>query len=69
MPIQLAEVGTRASGGSQAAWISGMFAYLEMHPEVKSLVWFNVRGAPHWALQDSSAAQREFALGIGSRVS
>ncbi len=66
MPIQLSEVGTSASGGSQAAWIAGMFAYLGMHPEVKSLVWFNVRGTKDWVLQDSSPAQREFAVGIGS---
>ena len=47
-----------------------MFAYLGMHPEVKSLVWFNVRRAQDWVIQDSSAAQREFAIGIGSaRVS
>jgi beta-mannanase len=70
MPIQLSEVGTSASGGSQAAWIAGMFAYLGMHPEVGSLVWFNVRGAQDWVLQDSSPAQREFAIGISSpRVS
>lgn len=66
VPIQLSEVGTSPSGGSQAAWIAGMFAYLGMHPEVKSLVWFNVRGASNWVLQDSSPAQREFAIGMSS---
>ncbi len=66
MPVQLSEVGTSASGGSRAGWIAGMFAYLDAHPEVKSLIWFNVRSAPHWVLQSSPAAERQFALGISS---
>ncbi|HEY1591380.1 MAG TPA: hypothetical protein VGF81_06280 [Solirubrobacteraceae bacterium] len=41
-----------------------MFAYLDAHPGVKSLVWFNVRAAPDWVLQNSAAAERQFALGM-----
>ena len=66
LPIQLSEVGTTSSGGSQAGWIAGLFAYLKVHPEVKSLVWFNVRHGSDWALEHSRAAEREFAAGIGT---
>lgn len=64
LPIQLSETGTSAAGGSKAAWIAGLFAFLRGHPEVHSLVWFNVRMAPDWVITSSRAAQQEFAAGL-----
>ena len=68
LPIQLSEVGTSAAGGNQAAWIAGMFAFLRAHPEVSSLVWFNVRKTAYRVLEGSRPAQRAFALGLRGGV-
>jgi hypothetical protein len=62
MPIQLSETGTTASGGSRSVWISGMFAFLRAHPEVSSVVWFDL--APGWSIAGSRGAQRQFAAGL-----
>ncbi len=64
LPIQLSETGTSAAGGSKAAWVSGMFAFLRSHPEVQSVMWFNVRMAPDWVITSSRSAQQQFALGL-----
>lgn len=65
-PIQLAEVSTSETGGSKAAWIKGMFAYLAHHPEVRSLLWFNLDKETDWWIESSPAAERAFASGVRS---
>jgi cellulose synthase (UDP-forming) len=63
LPIDLSEVGSAEAGGSKAAWITGMFAYLAHHPEVKSLIWFDLDKQANFALETSSAAGRAFREG------
>lgn len=63
LPIQLAETGSAEAGGSKAAWIRGMFTYLAHHPEVKSVIWFNLVKETDWRIESSAAAQRAFAAG------
>ncbi len=64
LPIELSEVASAEAGGSKAAWIKGMFAFLGRHPEVKSLVWFNIRKQANWPIESSRAAERAFAEAV-----
>ncbi len=66
LPIELSEVASAEAGGSKAAWIKGMFAYLAHHPQVKALVWFNMHKQTDWPIQSSPAAARAFAAGVQS---
>jgi beta-mannanase len=63
LPIQLSETASAEAGGSKAQWISEMFAYLAHHPEVKSVIWFNIVKETDWRIESSPAAQRAFAAG------
>ncbi len=63
LPIDLSEVGSSDAGGGKAAWINGMFAYLADHPEVKSIIWFNLDKQTDFPIQSSPAAQRAFREG------
>jgi beta-mannanase len=65
-PIQLAEASSAETGGSKARWISGMFAYLKHHPEVTSVIWFNIRKEADWRIESSRSAKRAFAAGLRS---
>lgn len=64
LPIQLAEASSAERGGSKARWIKGMFAYLEHHSEVTSLVWFNIVKEADWRIESSRSARRAFASGL-----
>ncbi len=61
LPIQLAEAASAEQGGSKAQWITQMFTYLAHHPQVTSLVWFNVQKGVDWRIQSSRSAERAFA--------
>ena len=63
-PIELSEVGSVEQGGSKAAWIHGMFRELRRRPEVRSVVWFNVRKEADWRIESSRSAQRAFAAEV-----
>jgi beta-mannanase len=63
LPIQLAETASAETGGSKAKWIAGMFSHLAHHPEVKSVIWFNLVKEADWRIESSAAAQRAFAAG------
>jgi hypothetical protein len=64
LPIELSEVSTAPSGGSKAAWIAGMFAYLARHPVVKSLIWFDLRKETDWTIESSPGAVKAFRAGL-----
>ncbi|HWF72948.1 MAG TPA: glycosyl hydrolase [Solirubrobacteraceae bacterium] len=64
-PIQSSETGSSELGGSKARWIAGMFSYLADHPQVTSMVWFNLRKqGVDWRIQSSRAAERQFARSV-----
>jgi hypothetical protein len=67
LPIQLAEASSAELGGSKARWIEGMFAYLAHHPEVTSLVWFNVHKGVDWRISSSASAEYAFSGGAQAR--
>jgi hypothetical protein len=62
-PIQLAETSSAEAGGSKAQWIEQMFAYLAHHPEVTSVIWFNLVKETNWRIDSSPSAERAFAAG------
>jgi cellulose synthase/poly-beta-1,6-N-acetylglucosamine synthase-like glycosyltransferase len=64
LPIDLSEVATSEFGGNKAAWITGMFTFLAHHPEVKSLIWFDLDKQTNWPVQSSRAAERAFREGV-----
>jgi hypothetical protein len=66
LPIQLAETSSAEAGGSKAQWITEMWDYLATHPEVTSMVWFNVVKETDWRIDSSASAQRAFAAGAGA---
>jgi glycosyl hydrolase family 26 len=63
LPIQLAEVASAEAGGSKAKWITQMWTYLARHPEVTSIVWFDIVKETDWRINSSASAQRAFADG------
>lgn len=62
-PIEISETASAARGGSKAAWITAMFTYVEQHPQIRTLAWFNVDKETNWTIESSPAAQRAFAAG------
>ncbi len=68
-PIQISEVGSAERGGDKAAWITAMFYDLRRNPQVKSIVWFNLRKQTDWRITSSSRAELAFARGIRTRRS
>lgn len=63
-PVELSEVGSAEQGGSKAAWITGMFSTLPRHPEITSLIWFNLVKGSDWRLTSSKAATAAFSAGV-----
>lgn len=66
-PIQISEVSSAEGGGSKAEWIRSMFDTLRAHPEVRSLVWFDVDKEADWRLASSPAARDAFSSGMRDR--
>ena len=63
-PIQISEVGSANGGGSKSNWIAGMFADLSRHPQVRTVIWFDVDKQTDWRITASTPAAREFAAGL-----
>lgn len=64
LPIELSEVGSTERGGSKAAWITGMFAWLRDHPDVTTINWFNLDKEANWMVQSSAAARHAFQRAV-----
>jgi beta-mannanase len=63
-PISLAEIAVAQVGGNKAAWIAGMFQEVQRHPDIRSIVWFNVRKEADWRIESSRSAEHAFAAGL-----
>lgn len=66
-PVQVSEVASTDRGGDKAAWIANMFADLRRHPEVQSLIWFDLRKQADWPITSSPGAAHVFAAGAAMR--
>ncbi|HME04570.1 MAG TPA: glycosyl hydrolase [Solirubrobacteraceae bacterium] len=65
-PVEISEVGSAEQGGSKAQWITGMFQTLAEHPEIESVIWYDVSTTSDWRIETSRSAERAFAAGAGS---
>ena len=63
LPIQLAETSSAEHGGNKAQWIREMGAFVADHPEITSLVWFDLVKQVNWRIDSSPTAERAFAAG------
>jgi beta-mannanase len=60
-PIEISEVGSAEQGGSKAQWISAMFQTLKAHPQITSVVWYDLSKSSDWRVESSPAATAAFA--------
>ena len=58
-PIQISEMGSAEQGGSKADWIAGMFKFIASHPEIRSVIWFDVRKETDWTIESTRAASHQ----------
>lgn len=63
-PVMLAEVASAEDGGDKGEWITGMFASLPAHAQVRGLVWFNEKKEADWRIQSSTAAANAYRAGL-----
>lgn len=74
-PMIIGEVGSTASGGSKARWISKMFAALPTRfPDIHGLLWFDKYatgpgGRSDWPIETSAGSSAAFANAIGKTKS
>jgi mannan endo-1,4-beta-mannosidase len=69
-PLWISEVGSLGLGGSQAAWITAMFAHLRQSTAVTGLMWFNIDDYHHhadWRIESHPAAAHAWARGFWNR--
>lgn len=64
VPIDISETASTNVGGSKVDWIQGMFRYLRHHPEVKTVIWFDLDKETDWRVDSSPATGAAFAAGI-----
>jgi hypothetical protein len=69
-PMFVGETSSTESGGSKAAWISGMFSALPtVFPRIHGLLWYDVNSTgpgnqTDWPLESSASSEAAFATGI-----
>ena len=52
-------------GGDKAARITGMFAWLDQHPEVRGVTWFDFAKETDWRIESSDASLAAFRARMG----
>jgi cellulose synthase (UDP-forming) len=65
-PMQISEVASAIHGGSRAQWILNMFADLRDHPQVASVLWFDVDKQTNWTI--AAGSRDAVALAGGLRL-
>ncbi|MEA2159234.1 MAG: hypothetical protein QOD66_1614, partial [Solirubrobacteraceae bacterium] len=68
-PIQISEVGSAEAGGDKAAWIKNMFSDVRAHPQIRSLVWFDLVKQTDWRISSSAKAGGAFAEAANAATS
>jgi beta-mannanase len=63
-PILLAEVASAEQGGSKAAWVDDLFAWLRAQGDVRAFVWFDQAKETDWRIDSSGSAAAAFATGL-----
>jgi beta-mannanase len=65
-PIEISEVGCAEKGGDKAAWITKMFGTLSRHPQIRSVVWFDLDKGSDWRVDSSAASLAAFRAGVAN---
>jgi beta-mannanase len=60
-PVEISEVGCAEEGGNKAGWVRQLFAWLPQHPEITSLIWFELQKGSDWRIESSPAAATAYA--------
>lgn len=68
LPIDISETASTSVGGSKVTWIRRMFAYLRRHPDVKTVVWFDLDKETDWRVDSSPASATAFAAGMRAEL-
>jgi beta-mannanase len=63
-PVEISEVGCAEKGGDKAAWIRQMFATLSRHPEITSVIWFDLAKGSDWRITSSPGAAAAYAAAV-----
>jgi hypothetical protein len=64
VPLMLGETASTEHGGSKASWNTELFAWLERHPDIEAVVWFNLDKEADWRLDSSPSSATAFAEGV-----
>lgn len=64
LPVHITETASTELGGSKAAWIADLWAWLDAHPEVRGLTWFSFNKETDWRIDSSSASLAAFRGGL-----
>ncbi|MFC6286407.1 glycoside hydrolase family 26 protein [Nocardioides sp. GCM10027113] len=65
-PIHIGETGSAEHGGDKGEWVRGMFAWLERHPEVRSVTWFQLNKETDWRINSSDHSLDAFRAGLAT---
>lgn len=64
-PVYVCETAApEGAGGDKAAWISDMWSWLAVHPEVRGLTWFSLAKEADWRIDSSPASLAAFRAGL-----
>jgi hypothetical protein len=63
-PVELSEIGVSESGGRKPLWITDMFQTLRAHPEIDSVIWYDLLKYTDWRVESSPASSAAFAAGV-----
>ena len=63
-PVQISEVGSAIEGGNRPAWIEAMFDDLSAHPQVTSVLWFDLGKQTDWTIPMVGPDALALATGI-----
>ena len=65
-PLFIGETASPEAGGDKAAWISGLFATLVAHPEIRGFSWFHFDKETDWRIDSSAASLDAFRAGLAT---
>jgi len=63
-PVQISEVATAQEGGSKPVWIAQMFAYIQRHRSIRSVLWFDLPKQIDWRVATTPQARLAFVHGV-----
>jgi hypothetical protein len=66
-PVIIAETATTEVGGDKAAWIGALFTWLDSHPEVEGVTWFDHDKETDWRVRSSPASSAAFTQALTER--